>query len=378
MVFGNPNIEELPTLRDLVGMIRNTVEVMPVVHRSDFAPVLNDEDMFILTRTNLMYSLKPNITTQGALFAWQSEYSYPNPMVSSLFRHGRPDFMINNVVREDAEIIFDSHPLFHFLRRGIAIPNLRRNIQIYNPYGLAHAYGFPSPFVSLSQSLDIAAYHACHSHDDITCTTTPINTGAGLLIVFQLRLPFSMTPGLSTLGRQAFVRPGVNKLFLFECGMNADFLQHPAVTAFQFRHTTEDTAYFTQIYSGQQTLYPNELISTKLADLRNSRTYSKEALDKNLRLNPGDNRIENIERLRNAGLKQVSHNIFRFTPQELERIWFDSAKERWNDFWSETVFPAHLNFSEDQLTYLFDLPQRSEFGEYFNINRWFENHPLRH
>lgn len=376
MVFGNPNINELPTLRDVAGMIRNAVEAMPVVHRSDFTPVLSGEELFILTRTNLMYSLKPNITTQGALFAWQNQYSYPNPTVPSLFRNGRPDYMINNVVREDAEIIFDSHPLFHLLKRGIPIPNLRRNIQIYNPYGLAHAYGFPSPFISLSQSLDIAAYHACHIHDDLTGITSPVNSGTGLLIVFQLKLPFSMTPGLSTLGRQAFVRPGANRLFLFECGLNADFLQHPAVTAFQFRHTVEDTRHYTQRYSGRESLYPHEIVADKLAELRLSHTYSIEALEHNLRANPRDNRIANIERLRSAGLRQVRNNNFRFNPEELERIWFDNAEERWNDFWSETVFPAHLNLTENQLTYLFDLPGNPEFQQYFHINRWFENHPL--
>lgn len=373
MIFGDPHIESLPTLREVVEMVRKGVESMPIVHRSDFSPVLNDEDLYILSRTNLMYSLKPNITTQGAIFGWQNQYTYLDPVVPSLFKKGRPDYMINNVIREDAEIIFDSHPLFHMLKIGIPIPRLSKNIRIYNPYGLAHTYGFPSPFISLSQSLDIAAYHACHDHDDLTGITTPITTGAGLLIVFQLNLPFSMTPGLSTLGRQAFPRPGINRLFLFECGLNVDFLRHPAVTAFQFRQDMEDTQYYTNIYSSTHTLFPKDIISTKLADLRESRTYSEEALDNNLHLNPRDNRLVNVTRLRDAGLRQVSRNIYRFTPKELERIWFDNPVERWHEFWSEIVFPAYLNFTESRMQYLFDLPYNREFQQYFDINRWFEH-----
>ena len=119
MVYELENIENLPTLREVVKMVSEAVEKIPVVHRGPFTPVVTDEDLFLLTRTNLMYSLKPNITTQGAIFGWQNDYTYGQPIFPSLFKNDTPNYMVNNVIREDAEIIYASHPLYKLLGSGI-------------------------------------------------------------------------------------------------------------------------------------------------------------------------------------------------------------------------------------------------------------------
>lgn len=371
MVYGLHNIQTLPTLRKVVRMIADALQRMPVVHRGPFTPVVNGDDLFLLTRTNLMYSLKPNITTQGAIFGWQSSYDFGEPVIPSLFQHGEPDYMVNNVIREDAEIIYESHPLYSLLRKGIKIPGVHKPIQILNPYGLSHSYGFPSPFISLTQSLDIAAYHACHRHNQLTGETEAITEGAGLLIVFHLTTPFSMTPGLSTIGRQAFLRPGINRLFAMECPQGMNFLDRPNVVAFQFRHTVEDTRLFTEMFSGMNSLYPRETVADKLAELRETNTFSTEALNRNLAHNPRDNRHANIARLNNAGYRQVKENQFRFTREELSREWFDNVEGRWNDFWTGTVFPNHLGINEERMIYLLELYRNKEYERFFVEEKWF-------
>ena len=371
MVYGLENIENLPTLREVVKMVSEAVEKIPVVHRGPFTPVVTDEDLFLLTRTNLMYSLKPNITTQGAIFGWQNDYTYGQPIFPSLFKNDTPNYMVNNVIREDAEIIYASHPLYKLLGSGIKIPGIHKPIQILNPYGISHSYGFPSPFISLTQSIDIAAYHACHNHDELTGETINLTEGAGMLLVYHLTMPFSMTPGLSTLGKQAFLRPGVNRLFLMECRPGMNFAEHPQVMGFQFRHTAEDTQFFSRQFDQLNSLYPDETIARKLSSLRKSESFSDEALNRNLAHNPNDNRSFNIIRLNSEGLNRVKFNQYRFTRDELNREWFDNVEDRWEGFWEDVVVANYLGFKEEQMAYLLELYQNKEFERYFDADAWF-------
>lgn len=372
MVYGLNDIRNLPTLREVVSLIRDAVEKIPIVHRGPFTPIINDAESFLLTRTNLMYSLKPNITIQGAIFGWQNEYNFGDPIFPSLFQNGTPDYMINNVIREDAEIIYESHPLYLLLRRGIKIPGVRKPLQIYNPYGLSHSYGFPSPFISLTQSLDIAAYHACHRHNELTETTEELTDSAGILLVYHLMTLFSITPGISTVGKQAFLRPGVNRLFLFECPFGMNFSEHPNVVGFQFRHTQEDTHFYSNLFNGMESLFPRETITAKLVKLRKNHTFSRTALNRNLEYNPLDDRIANIDRLEKAGYRQVDNNQFCFTRKELEEEWFDNVEGRWSDFWAETVIPNHIGFGKSQITYLMELYKNKEYERFFDANKWFD------
>ncbi len=187
MLYTNPNTNDLPTLRETVGILRDLVNRFPVIHRNPFTPIVSDEDMFILTRTNEMYSIKPNITHQGAIFGWMSDFdiSHPDGYKASIFNSERPNYLLNNVIKEDAEIFFESHPFYRILQEGIELPKLRRPIRVYNPYGLAHAYGLKSNFISLTSSLDIAAFHACHRYCPIENRFIPINDSVKIAEVIE-------------------------------------------------------------------------------------------------------------------------------------------------------------------------------------------------
>ncbi|MCM1141205.1 MAG: hypothetical protein NC453_21775 [Muribaculum sp.] len=379
MLYLNPDIKNLPTLLETVNIVRKMVQQFPVVHRGPFTPIVEDEDAFILTRTDWMYSLKPNITNQGAIFGWcnyfQDIESTPDPLKSSLYREKNPNYLLNNIIREDFEIILESHPLYSLLKFGIDVPKLRRPIKIDNPYGVAHSYGLPSPFISLTSSIDIAAFHACHTYDCRTGKFVPItdNNKTGLIFVFELRGPFAMTLGLSTIGKQAFQRPGNNKLFAYQCRPDVVFASLPFVKGFQFRQTTESTDLFDKIFGQGRALNPREIISDKLSELLDSRSFSEQAFKRNLFHNPKDNPTVNLHRLADAGLSRKKTIDFEFTSNELRATWFDDVEDNWEDFWDGTIFPM---LNESQYNALLDLPNNPNYRMYFDQSLW-ENRPLR-
>lgn len=189
MLYTNPTISNLPTLIETVGILQNIVQQFPVIHRGPFTPIVEDEDMSILTRTDAMYSIKPNITRQGALFGWCNDYiptKNPDPVKGSIYKDPQPNFLLEIIIREDFELICESHPLYALLKYGINIQGMRRPIKIYNPYGLAHAYGFKSPFISLTSSLEIAAFYASHRFDTETNKFSPITDSNSSGMIFFL------------------------------------------------------------------------------------------------------------------------------------------------------------------------------------------------
>lgn len=366
MLYTNPNIRDLPTLRETIDILRNLVTRFPVIHRGPFTPIVNDEDMFILTRTNMMYSIKPNITRQGAIFGWMNSFdiNHPENFKATIFKDTSPNYLLNNIIKEDAEILFESHPLFRLLRNGIHLPNLSRPIRVYNPYGIAHAYGLKSHLISLTSSLDIAAFHACHNFcpDENRFVQITDPDKAGLIFIFELSAPFSMIPNLSTIGMQAFQRPGLNRLFSFQANPNTNFCALPFVKGFQFRHTEESSSYFSNLFNQGESLFPEELVANKIAAHLQQRHFSDEAFKRNLRFNPQDNPTHNLAKLRDCGYTMDKQYRSMFSPQELKSIWFDDVEQLWRDFWDAVVTPM---LTDQQRTMLLDLPNNNDYKSYF-------------
>ena len=366
MLYTNPNIRDLPTLLETTDILRDLVVRFPVIHRGPFTPIVNDEDLFILTRTNTMYSIKPNITRQGAIFGWMNSFdiSHPDKFKASIFNDARPNYLLNNVIKEDAEILFESHPLYKLLQNGINLPKLRRPIKVYNPYGVAHAYGIKSHLISLSSSLDIAAFHACHKFCLEENRFIPITDPdkSGLIFIFELSAPFSMIPNLSTIGMQAFQRPGRNRLFSFQANPNTIFCSLPFVKGFQFRHTKESSSYFSNLFNQGATLFPDELVAHKVAAHLRQRHFSENAFIRNLQFNPHDNPNQNLAKLNACGYTMDKQYSCVFSPQELRSIWFDDVERRWRDFWDVVVTPM---MTDEQREMLLDLPNNNDYRSYF-------------
>lgn len=371
MIYTNPDINQLPNLTKTIDILKDLSDKFPVVHRGIFTPVVQGKEKFILTRTDEMYSLKPNITNQGVLFGWCSFFEFDNPQClrPSLFIESRPNYLLNNVLREDFEIILENHPLYRLLRDGIQLNKLRRPLRVYNPYGLAHCYGFKSPFISLSSSLDIAAFHACHTYDYKKNEFKPIEdeTKTGLIYIFELGAQFSMIPNLSTVGLQPFARPGLNKLFVCMTKPNVEFPKLPYVKGFQFRHSKESTMYYHKLFNGGVSLYPQELLAMKTAELLHGHVFSEAAFNRNLKANPQDNREVNLRKLNQSGYQLIKDCHLSYSSDEIRRIWFDNVADRWNEFWQDVVFP---NMTEDQVRELADLPNNPNYRIYFIQEAW--------
>lgn len=366
MLYTNSNIRDLPTLRETIEILRDLIGRFPVIHRGPFTPIVNDENLFILTRTNMMYSIKPNITRQGAIFGWMNSFDirHPENFKASIFEDGIPNYLLNNVIKEDAEILFESHPLYKLLQDGINLPKLRRPIKVYNPYGVAHAYGLKSHLISLTSSLDIAAFHACHKFCPGENRFVPVTDSdkSGLIFIFELSAPFSMIPNLSTIGMQAFQRPGLNRLFAFQTNPNTNFCALPFVKGFQFRHTKESSSYFSNLFKHGESLIPDELVSHKIMAHLRQRYFSEEAFIRNLHFNPQDNPTQNLAKLRASGYTMNKQYRCVFSPQELKPIWFDDVDRRWRDFWNIVVTPM---LTDEQREILLDLPNNNAYRSYF-------------
>lgn len=372
MLYTNNNIGGLPNLEETVDILSNYVGSLPILHRDLNSGVVEDPDMFLLTRTERMFSLKPNISRQGALFGWWNDYNPQNPrnFRPSLYSDGEPNYLLNNIIREDFELIMESHPLYLLLAQGIRVPGMARPLRIHNPYGLAHSYGFRSPFISLTSSLITAAFHASHSYNEATGTFEQITdeSRTGMIFVFNLPAPFGMISNLSTVGRQAFLRPGLNKLFAYACNPDTVFVDLPYVQGFQFRHSEASTQFYHWMFGGGADLYPDELIARKARMLRERRVFSRLAFQRNLELNPRDDRNVNMRRMQDAGYRLVTSNDLLFTEDELARLWFDNVRKNWQNFWDMTAFPM---LDGDQFRFLLSLPDNPDYRRFFIQEEWF-------
>ena len=197
---------------ELLMMLRNAVERFPVLHLSPVDRIVDSRDEYVLNRlASGRYALKPNITRQGILFRGDSHYHEvfrTRYGQKEIIGHGpevREKIIPVNVRRSDFEIAIESFPLYKMLKNGIVLPNGKKLV-MENPFGLAYAYDQPTPFVGLTSDLDVAAFYAVTEYDAESGKYTPVTTGMGVIYAFELRMPFSMTIGLSSLGRLIFPR----------------------------------------------------------------------------------------------------------------------------------------------------------------------------
>ncbi len=356
MIFTHPNKSSLPTLLETIEILKKGVESLPKMQRYPFYE--GSEKPFILTRTASMYSIKPNIMDSSCLFMGMPKF-IPK-LRGKWWNYEQPHFMIQNVIQEEMRIIMESHPFYQLLREGM------EGVRVYNPYGIGMAYGHPTIMLPLTSDIDIAAYYASHSVDLFADTSTSVSKSeseTGILYVFELRMPMSYTPGLTTIGKQPFKRSGNSKMFGFDTNRNMNFNELPFVKGFEFRQTNEDTiAIETKLKRNGVDLFPHEAIAEKFAQLHRGKVVSKEAIKRNLRDNPGDNYDDNLRILQDKGYKVVDDLNLRFTDCELNEIWYDKVDVKWQEFWKDVAF---VNLRPSIGDIILDLPNNSKYKDYF-------------
>lgn len=341
MVYTNSDKSKLPNIQELVNMIDRHTRSMPVRHIMPFDHAVDGSDKFLLNRTaSGLFTLKPNITNQACLF-----YGTPDiqrPLTPEFWHHESSMYKVMNVLREEFELVMESHPLYNLLKNGIETP--RGIVRVINPYGISLAYGFPTALIPLTSSLEIAAFFATHRRNIETGQWEPVpeydqngERQYGTLYFMELAQPFPTILGLSTIGMQAFKRPAAQKLFGFNVPFGQDFNSHKFVTGFQFKQNPDSAAFLTKRFKSGEILTPDEPIARKAHEIRTTMVVSENAFKRNCRNNPADDFAKNRADMIAAGVRFVKEDNLLFTQEELERDYYLVAEQEWKAMCDEII-----------------------------------------
>lgn len=362
-------------IEELLMMLRNAVERFPVLHLSPVDRIVDSRDEYVLNRlASGRYALKPNITRQGILFRGDSHYHEvfrTRYGQKEIIGHGpevREKIIPVNVRRSDFEIAIESFPLYKMLKNGIVLPNGKKLV-MENPFGLAYAYDQPTPFVGLTSDLDVAAFYAVTEYDAESGKYTPVTTGMGVIYAFELRMPFSMTIGLSSLGRLIFQRTLQQKTFLLNINPEYDFNQMAVVNGFVFNHDAALSRAIYDRFDGGEKLAPKEDFLLKKIQKFPKNTVSEQGFMRNLSENKGDSRMENESILSRAGVRIVGNLNPAFTYDELKGVYSNIAS-----YWQSMIDGVYVggNHGADIKKFLMNLPWSPDYSQYFDLNRYFD------
>lgn len=359
---------------NLLQMLKDASARIPVRHLSPVDSMVDSHEEYIATRlASGRISLKPNSTHQGVLFRGDSDIH--SPFYSKFGQHGiygliddiRKNIIPINVKRADFQITIESFPLYQMLKKGILLPNGRKLV-MESPFGLAYAYDYATPFVGLTSDLDVAAFYAVTTYDIGTHSYRPVTRGKGVLYVFELRAPFSMTEGLSTLGRYLFPRTMNQKTFLLNIKPEWDFNQGAVVTGFVFDH---DAALSQRIYDqfkGGELLAPKDDFLLKKLSSYPKDTVSKRGLDRNIAENPNDNPNDIVKIVKEADLNIGKDFNPAFTYEELKDVYKDVV-DLWQRMTKDVYWDGRHGLEIKK--YLMDLPWNKDYSRYFDLDSYF-------
>ena len=152
----NAEYNNLPTLDELVDNLNYALAQQPVLHLNPLERLVQRRDCFVVTRLmSGRYSLKPNIGYSCALFRGESTV---HPTCKPVFlRNWKDRCTIENIKRNEFELLLNSHPIYQLFRDGIQLTDKLRFI-MENPYGIAMSYGFPTQLLSLTSDINIASF----------------------------------------------------------------------------------------------------------------------------------------------------------------------------------------------------------------------------
>lgn len=376
MIFQNSNKDKLPDSKEMGRILTMMQNKMPVQHLMPFECIVGDEDVYILTRlSNGRFSIKPNITHQGLLYYGNSNFdsvkerlqpNYYKPIQKGSVI-GHDEFMEYNVLIEQFKMLVESFPLYKLLNEGIEVDK-HLTIRVGNPYALASAYGLKAPYMNLTSNIDVAMFYATHKYDESNGTFTPADEGTiGVVYTYELSLPFGLTPGLSTLGKQVFPRTFKNKQFLLGMSMNDDFNKNKMVNGFTFRQTLSGSNYYGDKFSNDKSLIPQDDFLMKKWKKYDKKIF-REAIINNIKKNPKDDITTNEEILK---LKQykILDGIPRFLKEDLENV---DMLDIWDTICDDLVAGGTVRFNGDIDDFLSQVPNMDRYKSYFNMNLYYE------
>lgn len=365
----NAEYNNLPTLDELVDNLNYALAQQPVLHLNPLERLVQRRDCFVVTRLmSGRYSLKPNIGYSCALFRGESTV---HPTCKPVFfRNWKDRCTIENIKRNEFELLLNSHPIYQLFRDGIQLTDKLRFI-MENPYGIAMSYGFPTQLLSLTSDINIASFFAVTEYDEAVHMYKPIdnseNNKTGILYVFNLMAPFGLIPGLSTVGLQPFVRPGLQKEFAINLAKDADFKDHRFTVGFVFKHDNNISQRIYDRFNQGEAFRPhNDILTSKARQILDSKEVSIAALERNLHQNPRDSRQRIEKELNEGGINVVNKQHPYFSNDDLAYI-YDSPTDYWTDFCKDIEFSGR--YASELKDVLLNVPLKDEYRRFFEPNQ---------
>lgn len=364
----NAKYENLPILDELVENLEYALAHQPVLHLNPLEQLVQKQNCFVATRLmSGRYSLKPNIGHSCALFRGESMvHSTCKPVFS---RDWKDRCTIENIKRNELELLLNSHPIYQLFRDGIQLTD-RFRLVMENPYGIAMSYGFPTQLLSLTSDIEIASFFAVTEFNKTEKKYKPVdnsdNTKTGVLYVFNLMAPFGLIPGLSTVGLQPFVRPGLQKEFAINLPKDADFKNHKFTVGFVFKHDNNiSQRIYNKFHQGELLRPHDDILAPKAKQILDSQEVSLAALERNLHQNPRDDKSRIERELNEARINVANRPYPFFTDDDLSYI-YDKPTEFWDAFCKDIEFSGrNANELKD---ILLNVPQKDEYKKYFQPN----------
>lgn len=365
----NAEYNNLPTLDELADNLNYALAQQPVLHLNPLERLVQRRDCFVVTRLmSGRYSLKPNIGYSCALFRGESTV---HPTCKPVFlRNWKDRCTIENIKRNEFELLLNSHPIYQLFRDGIQLTDKLRFI-MENPYGIAMSYGFPTQLLSLTSDINIASFFAVTEYDEAVHKYKPIdnseNNKTGILYVFNLMAPFGLIPGLSTVGLQPFVRPGLQKEFAINLAKDADFKDHRFTVGFVFKHDNNISQRIYDRFNQGEAFRPhNDILTSKARQILDSKEVSIAALERNLHQNPRDSRQRIEKELNEGGINVVNKQHPYFSNDDLAYI-YDSPTDYWTDFCKDIEFSGR--YASELKDVLLNVPLKDEYRRFFEPNQ---------
>ena len=154
--------------------------------------------------------------------------------------------------------LLQKHPAISYARaRGI----------IMNPLAIAQHYGMPTPYIDLTQSIEIASFFACCEYRDNAWQ--PKLKGKGVVYSFG---PMSAS---NPIGLVTFSRPVLQKAWFIFLPFGIDFEKLSHVEKFVFNHTPEGSRHYLQLFNSGNDLFPEDPAEDIAKEIINSCSIPK-------------------------------------------------------------------------------------------------------
>lgn len=221
----------------------------------------------------LVYYPSPSFTP---LFRGQNEFY--EPCTSSFFRSQPDNFtqFIQKLKVEEFRIVTSKHPIIEEdIKNGI----------FYDYVALAQHYEFKTEMLDITNSLPVAAFFAVTRQDSGKYIPIEKSDKPGVLYFVSPEIQYwpllsENKPEIHPVGWQAFKRPGEQRAFVVNLKKNNDFNTMSGVFAFRFWHDKKISEQIYSIFHGGEDLFGRDIFAEKVAGIKDSKIFSRNAFDK--------------------------------------------------------------------------------------------------